>query len=133
MSSRFCVTYDGTHQSLVLVTGQEIIDDVAELTVKRNADGTYACSVVRSGDGKPVRLVASTSPEGRRLLEKARGVLSDKAPGFVEVPITQPGEPDEALQQSIAAYFANEPVAPVTQPEPRNAVEAAIWKWFQKS
>jgi hypothetical protein len=92
------ITLDSTHGSLVLVSGETIID-VNEVHITRRPDGTFSCEVTRAGE-TPVRLVASVSKAGRQALEKANGRLSS-VPGFIEV--TAPAsETVSSLREDIA-------------------------------
>lgn len=103
----FSFTLDSTHGSLVLVAGENIIDDVIDLRVTRTAEG-YDCEVTRAAGGSPVRLVAAASPAGRQALERATGQISPYAPGFVEM--TAPGAASAtSLTESIAKCFGWEP------------------------
>ncbi len=84
MPTSFALTLDSTHNSLVLVAGETILDDVTSITIHRTADG-FDCEVTRAAGGDPVRLVAAASPAGRQALSRATGQMSPSAPGFVEM------------------------------------------------
>jgi len=105
----FSITFDGRH-GLVLVAGETIVHDLVGVHIDRHADGTFSCAVTRGDDRNPVRLVASSTPEGRWAL-RANGRLSEAAPGFIELPSPTFGGPATSVQEDIARHFGWEPPA----------------------
>lgn len=132
--TQFSLTFDSYYQSLVLVAGEKILDDVTDIRVSRASDGQYECEVTRAGADKPVRLVASSSPSGKRELTRATAHLSSEVPGFVEVssspprPLTPTTQPGPSLAEQIQSCFGCDstgeelvevtPTAPAAQPGP---------------
>ncbi len=84
MPTSFSLTFDSTHNSLVLVAEESIVDDIVDIRITKAPTG-FDCEVTRAGGGTPVRLVAEASPAGRQAMERANGRISSSAPGFVEV------------------------------------------------
>lgn len=82
MTTTFNLTVD-LRRGLALVADETVITDLVGLTVSRNPDGTFACTVTREGGG-PVQLVPEGSTAGQQAM-RANGQLSP-VPGFVEVP-----------------------------------------------
>jgi hypothetical protein len=102
----FTFSFDPRY-GLSLVSGESVILDLSGVTINRLPDGTYSCAVSR-GDEHPVRLVASTTTEGRLALARANGRECPAVPGFVEVTGTAAGRPN-SLHDDIALAFGWEP------------------------
>ncbi|HYH67680.1 MAG TPA: hypothetical protein VD866_23485 [Urbifossiella sp.] len=83
MSSTLSFTFDPRY-GLSLVSGEAVVLDLTGVHIDQNKDGTYSCAVTR-GEERPVRLVATATPEGRLALERANGRECQAVPGFVEV------------------------------------------------
>jgi hypothetical protein len=106
VATRFSLTFDSSYGSLVMVADERIIDDIEKVCISRpTADGAYECSIVRRGEGEPVRLVATSTLQGKDVIQRAVGRESTAAPGFVEV--TQSVE-KKCVQDDIARYFGCE-------------------------
>jgi hypothetical protein len=105
MPTNFSLTFDSTHDSLVLVAGEAIIDDLTAVRITRTTTG-YDCEVVRAGNGSPVKLVAAASPAGKQALARAIGKLSAAAPGFVELETA--ATTNSSVAEDIARYLGRE-------------------------
>jgi hypothetical protein len=106
VATRFSLTFDSSYGSLVMVADERIIDDIEEVRIHRpKAGGDYECSIIRRGTGEPVRLVASSTNQGRQAMERAVGSESTAAPGFVEM--TASAE-KRKVEEDIADYFGCE-------------------------
>ena len=117
MSTRFSLTFDGINNSLVLVADKRIIAELKEVHIQETADGSsFECSVVHKNNGNPVRLVASSSPVGRKMIERASGVETSLVPGFVEVSsskgtsseVAKASDEQGGLVDDIAKFFGCE-------------------------
>jgi hypothetical protein len=106
VATRFSLTFDSFNASLVMVADERIIDDIEEVCISRpKAGGAYECSIVRRGEGESVRLVASSTLQGKDVIQRAVGHESTAAPGFVEM--TASAE-KRKVEEDIADYFGCE-------------------------
>jgi len=106
MPTSFSLTFDSSYNSLVLVAGEQIIDDVTELRITKTSNAAgYDCEVTRAGGGK---LVAAASSAGKFAMARANGHESEVVPGFVEVNTEVENKMQLSVADDIARYMSRD-------------------------